>query len=60
MHEKQIEIMKAIQDNPRITLRELKEKTGLSSVSHVDYHITRLIISGHIQRLTGFKVLKRV
>lgn len=60
MHDKQIEIMKAIQDNPRVTLRELKDKVGLSSTSHVDYHITRLIIDGYVKRINGFKILKRV
>lgn len=60
MHEKQIEIMKLIQENPKITIRELKDITGLSSTSHVDYHLTRLIIDGYVKRINGFKVLKRV
>lgn len=60
MHETQIKIMKAIQKNPEITMREIQQKVGVSSHSTVDYHIKNLIISGHIQRLAGYKILKRI
>lgn len=60
MHETQVTIMKAIQEKPTITNSELQELTGLSNHSAVDYHIKNLIISGHIQRLNGFKILKRI
>lgn len=60
MHEKQTEIMRAIQANPKITHKELQDLTGLSNHSAVNHHVKELILSGHIQRLTGYKILKRV
>jgi len=60
MHEKQLEIMKLIQDNTKITPKELLALTNISSYSLLDYHISRLIIDGYVKRVNEFKILKRV
>jgi len=59
MHEHQVEIMKIIKRTPEIQAEKIQKKLGLSDVDF-HYHIKSLIISGHIQRLTGYKILKRV
>lgn len=51
-------ILEAIKKDPEITVAKLKEVTGCSANSQVDFHLKTLIIKGFIKRVKNIKILK--
>ena len=48
MHPKQEQILKFIEDNPRPTIREIRDGLGFSSTSVTAHHVRKLQAAGHI------------
>lgn len=51
-------ILEAIKADSEITVARLKELTGCSTNSQVDFHLKTLIIKGFIKRVKHIKILK--
>ncbi len=58
IHPIRLQILEAIKADPEITVAHLKELTGCSTTSQVDFHLKTLIIKGFIKRVKNIKVLK--
>lgn len=58
MHPIRLKILEAIKSDPEVTVARLKELTGCSTTSQVDFHLKTLVIKGFIKRVKNIKILK--
>ena len=60
-HPARKQILHFLRSNPEASIRDIEKATGLSSTSHVDYHITKLIAAGCLKKVTQrWEVIERL